>query len=68
MLGVTTYPVDTGADRAMRAVAERMGVGHTFHATPVGVHIGRPGRAGAPTRTSAGPARSAPAACTAARA
>ncbi|MEV4492280.1 GMC family oxidoreductase [Micromonospora coxensis] len=43
MLGVTTYPVSTGADRAMRAVAERMGVGHTFHATPVGVHIGRPG-------------------------
>ncbi|MEH0828245.1 MULTISPECIES: GMC family oxidoreductase [unclassified Micromonospora] len=44
MLGVTTYPVETGADRAMRAVAERMGVGHTFHATPVGVHIGRPGQ------------------------
>ncbi|MEU7928655.1 GMC family oxidoreductase [Micromonospora sp. NPDC049107] len=43
MLGVTTYPVHTGADRAMRAVADRMGVGHTFHATPVGVHIGRPG-------------------------
>ncbi|WP_433283387.1 FAD-dependent oxidoreductase [Micromonospora sp. CA-244673] len=43
MLGVTTYPVHTAADRAMRAVAERMGVGHTFHSTPVGVHIGRPG-------------------------
>ncbi|MET8837309.1 GMC family oxidoreductase [Micromonospora sp. NPDC004540] len=43
MLGVTTYPIVTGADRAMRAVAERMGVGHTFHSTPVGVHIGRPG-------------------------
>lgn len=43
MLGVTTYPIETGADRAMRAVADRMGVGHTFHATPVGVHIGRPG-------------------------
>ncbi|WP_091665992.1 FAD-dependent oxidoreductase [Micromonospora auratinigra] len=43
MLGVTTYPIVTGADRAMRAVAERMGVAHTFHATPVGVHIGRPG-------------------------
>jgi cholesterol oxidase len=41
MLGVTTYPIDTAADRAMRAVAERMGVGHTFHPTPVGVHIGR---------------------------
>ncbi|MEV0000886.1 GMC family oxidoreductase [Micromonospora sp. NPDC050980] len=44
MLGVTTYPVDTGADRAMRAVAERMGVAHTFRPTPVGVHIGRPGQ------------------------
>ncbi|TDB76541.1 FAD-dependent oxidoreductase [Micromonospora sp. KC723] len=44
MLGVTTYPVTTAADRAMRAVAERMGVGHTFHATPVGVYIGRPGQ------------------------
>lgn len=43
MLGVVTYPVQTSADRAVRAVAERMGVGHTFHATPVGVHIGRPG-------------------------
>jgi len=44
MLGVTTYPRETGADRAMRAVASRMGVAHTFHATPVGVHIGEPGR------------------------
>ena len=43
MLGVTTYPVHTGADRAMRSVADRMGVGDTFHPTPVGVHIGRPG-------------------------
>ncbi|MCZ7419035.1 GMC family oxidoreductase [Verrucosispora sp. WMMA2121] len=42
MLGATTYPITTGADRAMRRVAERMGVGHTFHATPVGVHLGRP--------------------------
>ncbi|WP_460845759.1 FAD-dependent oxidoreductase [Phytohabitans suffuscus] len=43
MLGVTTYPHETAADRAMRAVAERMGAGHTFHSTPVGVYIGRPG-------------------------
>jgi cholesterol oxidase len=27
----------------MRAVADRMGVGHTYHPTPVGVYIGRPG-------------------------
>ncbi|MFC7544916.1 FAD-dependent oxidoreductase [Plantactinospora sp. GCM10030261] len=43
MLGVTTYPMTTSADRAMRAVADRMGVGGTFHPTPVGVHLGRPG-------------------------
>lgn len=58
MLGVTTYPIVTGADRAMRAVAERMGVGHTFHATPVGVHIGRPGeRVADPYFGGAGPER-----------
>ncbi|MEH0984443.1 GMC family oxidoreductase [Micromonospora sp. CPCC 205556] len=58
MLGVTAYPVHTGADRAMRAVAERMGVAHTFHATPVGVHIGRPGqRVPDPYFGGAGPER-----------
>ncbi|SCL13091.1 cholesterol oxidase [Micromonospora rhizosphaerae] len=58
MLGVTTYPIATGADRAMRTVAERMGVGHTFHATPVGVHIGRPGeRVPDPYFGGVGPAR-----------
>ena len=44
MLGVVTYPRLTAADRAMRAVAETMGVGETFHATPVGVFLGTPGR------------------------
>ena len=43
MLGVTTYPMHTAADRAMRTVADRMGVGHTFQPTPVGVYLGRPG-------------------------
>jgi cholesterol oxidase len=43
MLGVTTYPRMTAADRAMRAVADRMGVGDTFHPTPVGVFLGDPG-------------------------
>lgn len=58
MLGVTTYPVNTSADRAMRVVADRMGVGHTFHATPVGVHIGRPGeRVADPYFGGAGPER-----------
>ncbi len=44
MLGVTTYPRHTPADRAMRAVAEKMGVADTFHPTPVGVLMGEPGR------------------------
>lgn len=58
MLGVTTYPRETAADRAMRAVAERMGVGHTFHPTPVGVYIGRPGeKAPDPYFGGAGPER-----------
>jgi cholesterol oxidase len=43
MLGVTPYPMDTAADLAMRAVAERMGVGASYRRAPVGVHIGRPG-------------------------
>ena len=43
MLGVVAYPRLTAADRAMRAVAEKMGVGETFHATPVGVFLGTPG-------------------------
>jgi cholesterol oxidase len=43
MLGVATYPRVTQADRLMLAVAERMGVGSTFHHTPVGVLFGEPG-------------------------
>ncbi|GIJ80160.1 FAD-dependent oxidoreductase [Micromonospora phaseoli] len=58
MLGVTTYPIVTAADRAMRRVAERMGVADTFHPTPVGVHIGRPGeRVADPYFGGAGPPR-----------
>ena len=41
MLGVTTYGRTTRADEAMQRVAERMGVGHTFHPTPVGVYFGQ---------------------------
>ena len=44
MLGVTDNPTITPSDVEMRAVAEDMGVGHTFHVTPVGVYFGdRPG-------------------------
>ncbi|RJL23605.1 GMC oxidoreductase [Bailinhaonella thermotolerans] len=44
MLGVTVNPTTTPADLAMRRVAERMGVGHTFRLTPVGVFFGEPGK------------------------
>ncbi|MEO3744261.1 GMC family oxidoreductase [Plantactinospora sp. B5E13] len=58
MLGVTTYPIDTAADRAMRAVADRMGVGDSFRPTPVGIHLGRPGeRVPDPYFGGAGPDR-----------
>ncbi|NRQ49785.1 GMC oxidoreductase [Aeromicrobium stalagmiti] len=40
MLGVQVYPHTTPADTVMREVAEKMGVGGTFHHTPVGVFFG----------------------------
>ena len=43
MLGVVTNPTHTPSDRVLKAVAEKMGVGDTFHPTPVGVYFGRPG-------------------------
>jgi cholesterol oxidase len=58
MLGVTTYPRTTAADTAVRAVAEKMGVGETYHATPVGVLFGEPGvEVPDPFFGGAGPAR-----------
>ena len=44
MLGVTETRADTPADDVIRTVAEQMGVGDTFHPTPVGVYFGEPGR------------------------
>jgi cholesterol oxidase len=44
MLGVVTNPLVTAADVAMKAVAEDMGVGETYHPTPVGVFFGEPGK------------------------
>ncbi|WP_110241172.1 GMC oxidoreductase [Nocardioides gilvus] len=46
MLGVVTNPVHTAADQLMKEVAEDMGVGETFHPTPVGVFFGGPGQPG----------------------
>jgi cholesterol oxidase len=58
MLGVTRYTRHTAADRAMRAVAQRMGVGDTFTAAPVGVYLGEPGHTRPdPYFGGAGPAR-----------
>ena len=45
MLGVTSNPTMTAADKAVKRVAERMGRAGTFRPTPVGVHFGaEPGR------------------------
>jgi cholesterol oxidase len=44
MLGVVDNPVHTAADELMQEVAEDMGVGDTFHPTPVGVFFGGPGQ------------------------
>ncbi|MER7248291.1 GMC family oxidoreductase [Kribbella sp. NPDC000426] len=43
MLGVTTYPGFTPADKVMKQVADDLGVGDTFHPTPVGVFFGEAG-------------------------
>ena len=42
MLGVVEYADMTPADEVMKAVAEEMGAGDTFHPTPVGVFFGGP--------------------------
>ena len=40
MLGVVEYPKMTPSDLVMKQVADDMGVGDTFHPTPVGVFFG----------------------------
>ncbi|MFB7662464.1 GMC family oxidoreductase N-terminal domain-containing protein [Kitasatospora sp. NPDC056138] len=40
MLGVRTNPTVTPSDVHLKAAAETMGVGHTFHLAPVGVFFG----------------------------
>jgi cholesterol oxidase len=58
MLGVVDNPCDSTADAVMRAVADEMGVGHTFRKAPVGVFFGRPGvTVPDPYFGGAGPAR-----------
>ena len=56
MLGVVTNPTFTESDRVMKEVAEEMGAGDTFTATPVGVFFGaKTGFDGAPGETVADP-------------
>lgn len=43
MLGVTTYPATSPADRVMLDVAEQMGIGQTYRNADVGVCFGAPG-------------------------
>ncbi len=43
MLGVTINPVTTASDDVLRAVADDLGVGESYHPTPVGVFFGSPG-------------------------
>ena len=50
MLGVVQNPTFTDADKVMKEVADDMGVGDTFVATPVGVFFGPDGKK-APGRT-----------------
>jgi cholesterol oxidase len=58
MLGVVTNPTHTPADKVIKAVAEDMGVGETFHPTPVGVFFDQPGEVSPdPYFGGAGPAR-----------
>jgi len=43
MLGVVDYRGDGPSERAMRAVATRLGVADSYRTTPVGVYFGEPG-------------------------
>lgn len=58
MLGVVTNPTTTPSDKVIKAVADQMGVGDTYHPTPVGVYFGKPGEKVAdPYFGGAGPER-----------
>lgn len=58
MLGVVTNPTTTPSDVVMQKVAKDMGVEDSYHATPVGVFFGEPGKKTAdPFFGGAGPER-----------
>ncbi|MFC9325394.1 GMC oxidoreductase [Kitasatospora sp. NPDC057015] len=54
MLGVRLNPTVTPADVHLRAAAEKMGVGDTFHLAPVGVFFGDGGDAAGEVRAAPG--------------
>ncbi|MBC7273062.1 GMC oxidoreductase [Streptomyces albogriseolus] len=54
MLGVRLNPTVTPADTHLKATAEAMGCGNTFHPTPVGVFFGDGRDADGTTRTAPG--------------
>ncbi|MER7487268.1 GMC family oxidoreductase [Streptomyces sp. NPDC126497] len=54
MLGVRLNPTTTPSDVHLRAAAERMGVGDTFHMAPVGVFFGDGGDADGEARAKPG--------------
>ena len=41
MLGVETNPYFSASDKAMKEVADEMGVGHTFTLAPLGIYFGK---------------------------
>ena len=58
MLGVVTNPTTTPSDAVIKRVADDMGVGESYHPTPVGVYFGKPGEDNAdPYFGGAGPDR-----------
>lgn len=58
MLGVVQNPTETPSDVVIKRVAGEMGVGDTYHHTPVGVYFRKPGQTDAdPFFGGAGPAR-----------
>ncbi|GAA0576266.1 GMC family oxidoreductase [Paractinoplanes ferrugineus] len=57
MLGVTENPVETASDRALRSVAQDLGVEHTYRRTPVGVLFEGKGTVPDPFFGGAGPQR-----------
>ncbi|SDX43789.1 cholesterol oxidase [Saccharopolyspora shandongensis] len=58
MLGVVQNPTETPSDVVIKQVAGEMGVGDTYHHTPVGVYFRKPGQTDSdPFFGGAGPAR-----------